>query len=917
MTTQLKSKCPHCSAEMRVHESLVGQRVRCPACNEPFEVDSVEIASEASLERAPLATETMAPGKGSTASISVGGDRARSSAKQESSVGKLGRFELKEILGQGAFGRVYRAYDPQLDRFVALKVPTFGPRDTHKIQRFLAEAKAAARLRHPNIVPTYESGRIDGQYHIAAQFVAGEPLAQRLEHRGPDFRQAAEWVRQLAEALAYAHRQGIVHRDIKPDNIMIDEQDQPQIMDFGLAKRVNDDAAMTTDGSILGTPAYMSPEQARGKLAEVGPHSDQYSLGVVLYELLTGQKPFEGQTHAVIARVIGEEPASPSSLRPEIPRDLAAICQKAMSKEASRRFSSTAELADDLARWLRGDATVARPISIAERGVRWCRQNPAIASLTSTVAVLLILGIALATTMAWTRANHADRLKIMLADLEQQSNLAKLAADDATRAKTQADENAILANQAKDEARANEQLAKSRADELQRTLDELKTTRTLAAERGQAAKAATEAAEKSANDRRLAEYVNTLAVAAREIGDYRYDEARACLDAVSDDLRDARWQSLHQDAVGRRIKLLPHRGDEPFAGKLYFCSETPVVAIDNDQELRLLDITSGAELFLQRHPRERSAAHAVVFHSGSLYVIYRERIVPFDAVARQRRAPIRIRATYNDPLSLPSKQVPRLFTISEKCLAVAVERSAAGYMPYSLPSAPDGGADARLYDNGIVSQINLANGLCTFGPSMLCLGFTRRNDGGTAPQLEPTVVVAADPIFGGVIYQRQNAAEWYAGPGIGSGNRGHLKLEIAYAGYSSVELRGGRVLLAFPDRFEVWNQGSVTPERVRLQPGTFRRQVLSPEVKTPPATVANISISHRAVAWGGGGSRGLLLGVYGADDAISIWSVGANREVLRVEDQRGVQPLTFGANLLGWISDKGIMIWRYDAPSLN
>src|SRR5207244_4115051 len=153
-------------------------------------------------------------------------------------------------------------------------------------------------------------------------FIAGETLSNRIENAPPDFREAAEWVQQLAEALAYAHREGIIHRDIKSDNIMLDRNCVPQIMDFGLAKRLDDDAAMTTDGSILGTPAYMSPEQAKGKLAEVGPHSDQYSLGVVLYELITGQKPFDGPSHAVIAQVIGKEPRPPHEFNHKVPRDL-------------------------------------------------------------------------------------------------------------------------------------------------------------------------------------------------------------------------------------------------------------------------------------------------------------------------------------------------------------------------------------------------------------------------------------------------------------------------------------------------------------------------------------------------------------------------------------------------------------------
>jgi serine/threonine protein kinase len=360
------------------------------------------------LEGAPTAKETVEGSAHGTLPV-IAVDVVAKSREQARVSGKLGRFDLKELLGQRAYGRVYRAYDPQLDREVALKVPMFGPDDKHKIQRFSAEAKAAARLRHPNIVPTYESGQFGGQYYIAAQFVSGQTLAQRLAQGGPDFRQVADWVGQLADALAHAHRQGIVHRDIKPENIMLDEHEKPLIMDFGLAKRMNEDAAITTDGSILGTPAYMPPEQARGDVEKIGPHSDQYSLGAVLYELLTGKRPFDGPPHSVIAQVLATEPRPPRSIRREIPSDLAALCQVAMSKESADRYPTCSDFAADLARWLGGYETQARPLGQIERGLRWCRRNTLVAGMLASILILLAFGLATTSTLYWTVATHKQQ----------------------------------------------------------------------------------------------------------------------------------------------------------------------------------------------------------------------------------------------------------------------------------------------------------------------------------------------------------------------------------------------------------------------------------------------------------------------------------------------------------------------------
>lgn len=392
MAQTLATRCPNCGRSLRIDERKVGQRVRCPACREPFTVSVLQFSDGGSAAPSLEALETKSGQSGETSSVSdatASGTRGSS----ELTIGKIGRFELKSALGEGAFGTVYRAYDPILDRQVALKVPKFDT-DRKKVRRFVREAKAAASLHHPNIVAVFESGETDGQVFIASEYVEGTPMSVRIKGERPDLRRSAEWVASLADALGYAHEFGIVHRDIKPDNIMVGQSDQPQIMDFGLAKRLNEDSSMTADGGVLGTPAYMPPEQARGDLDNVGPHSDQYSLGVVLYELLTGRRPFSGPPHSVVAQVATEDPPEPRQISPDIPVDLAAICSKAMEKEPERRYADMTAMAADLNNWLAGAETLARPISRLERVVRWCRRNPLVASLISLIAVI-ITGIAI------------------------------------------------------------------------------------------------------------------------------------------------------------------------------------------------------------------------------------------------------------------------------------------------------------------------------------------------------------------------------------------------------------------------------------------------------------------------------------------------------------------------------------------
>ena len=352
------SKCEECGAVIP-DEIVLGS---CPACLFSLSASSAETVD-------PFPTPGLVPGYA------------------------FGSYELQGKIGEGGMGVVYKAKHKTLGRTVALKLVRLGSLASEKtLKRFQIEARAAAALQHPNLVAVHEVGEEDGQLYIAMEYVAGERLSDAFRSDEVNWETVAKQLKSIAEAVQHAHQQGIIHRDLKPANVLINSLGEPCITDFGLAKIFDHDEGFTASEEVMGTPSYMSPEQAKGDKAKIGPATDIYALGAILYEGLTGRPPFKADSSVETVRQVVElDPVFPQRLNPNVPRQLQTICMKCLSKDPGKRYSTAQELVEDLDRFLKKEPIHAKPTGTFERVKLWANRKPELAWSLTLVSVLFVL----------------------------------------------------------------------------------------------------------------------------------------------------------------------------------------------------------------------------------------------------------------------------------------------------------------------------------------------------------------------------------------------------------------------------------------------------------------------------------------------------------------------------------------------
>src|SRR5262245_10042190 len=387
--------CPKCGSEIPADAPGKG----CPGClleNGLGLLPDAQVTARDASTITGTAVDNGGSAENVEANAATAAGHSKKAARPVEALGELGDYELLEVVGRGGQGVVYRAHQKSLNRTVALKMISVGSWATEAhLKRFRREAEAAASLEHPGIVPIYEVGESDGSCYFSMRFVEGGQLDEVVRRTPMSIRQAAELMAKVARTVHYAHAHGILHRDIKPGNILLDAKGEPHLTDFGLARLVESESSVTHTLDVLGTPSYMAPEQAVGNNAAVSSVTDVYGLGAVLYQLLTGRPPFAGgTTYETIKLLEDTEPRQPRLLNPKIERDLSTICVKCLEKDPKRRYSSALALAEDLERWLKHEPIQARRTGIIARSRKWVRRNP-------TSALLVACVVALAGAAGW------------------------------------------------------------------------------------------------------------------------------------------------------------------------------------------------------------------------------------------------------------------------------------------------------------------------------------------------------------------------------------------------------------------------------------------------------------------------------------------------------------------------------------